>query len=44
MSGQGKILAYDLMSLLAAEPTVGKSEPKPQPKETLEQFKAKYSL
>jgi hypothetical protein len=44
MSAAGKMLAYNLMSLLAADPTVGKSAPKPERKESLEKFKAQYGL
>jgi hypothetical protein len=39
-----KMLAYNLISLLAADPTVGKSAPKPERKESLEKFKAQYGL
>jgi len=44
----GSNIAYNLVDLLREQPTiphVGTRPPaKPQPKETLEQFKAKYSL
>ena len=40
----GRILAYNLVNLLSEQPTVGKSAPKPQPKESLEKFKAKFGL
>jgi hypothetical protein len=44
MSGQGNILAYNLMDLIREQPTVGKPAPKPERKESLEKFKARYGL
>jgi hypothetical protein len=29
----GKVIAYNLMNLIREQPTVGKSAPKPQPKQ-----------
>jgi hypothetical protein len=43
----GQVIAYNLTDLLREQPTVGTKPParsKPEPKETLDKFKAKYGL
>jgi hypothetical protein len=45
LSMSGSKIAVNLMDYLPTIPHVGtRPKPKPQPEETLEQFKAKYSL